>query len=153
MKKALPSSRSFTIEYVHTHLLFTFWTLEPTERSERKIFEQIQFSMRVKNVLWNAALVFFVIVMMRTFSLSPLAMIIHILGMELFLVSTWTYQLVMRDKMLSFEETLLFAPFAPFAFPFFPLGSNFLCIMYLKKSGYWLNVCTHVLCSNICIHC
>ena len=44
--------------------------------------------MRVKNVLWNAALVFFVIVMMRTFSLSPLAMIIHILGMELFLVST-----------------------------------------------------------------
>ena len=31
---------------------------------------------------------FFVIVMMRTFSLSPLAMIILILGMELFSVST-----------------------------------------------------------------
>ena len=67
---------------------------------------------------------FFVIVMMRTFSLSPLAMIILILGMEFFSVSTWTNQLVMRDKMLSFEEAFFFAPFAPFAFP---LGSNFLC--------------------------
>lgn len=156
MKKALPSSRSFTItiEYVHTHLLFTFWTLEPSERSERKIFEQIQFSMRVKNVLWNAALVFFCDcddAHVFTFSFGndyPYPRY----GTIFFSVSTWTNQLVMRDKMLSFEETLLFAPFAPFAFPFFPLGSNFLCIMYLKKSGYWLNVCTHVLCSNICIH-